>query len=350
MGFLNQSFKVGRLFGIDIYIHMLFVVWAVFRLAQSQNLQFTLVFLMMIYGIVLIHEYGHCLGARWVGGDAHRILLWPLGGIAYPTAPMRPWPQFVTIAAGPIVHPIFCLISGGLVFGLLGEFHLIWLSPLHWMDVTQADAIYQAPRWIFYVEMFYNVNLMLLAFNLLPIFPLDGGQMLRSILWPSMGLNQATVLSCQIGIVGAIGLGILGVTNGFNLILVAIAVMAGMTCFQHLQAARYGALYQDDAYTTAALQSQADSKPLLERLFKIRRPRREPKPTRPATQSPNPNPGGWEAKQNERAKRDAEIDRILKKVKETGMNSLSYIEQQTLKNATAQRQAEEREFQRRSNL
>lgn len=349
MDFLNSSFKLGRLFGIDIYIHILFIVWAGFQLVTTRDLQFTLTFLGMIYAIVLIHEYGHCLGARWVGGDADKILLWPLGGIAYPTAPMRPWPQFVTIAAGPIVHPVFCLISGIYVAMNVGAFELAWLSPFHGMPYFTRNLFDPLSLAV----MFYNVNLLLLAFNLLPIFPLDGGQLLRSILWPYMGLNQATVLSCQIGIVGAIGLGILGVTGGFNLILVAIAIMAGMTCFQHLQAARYGQLWQDDAYTTAAMQSQAKAKPLLERLFKIRRPQRQKTQTtsRPtSTPSANPNPGAWETKQQERADREAEVDRILKKVKENGLNSLSYIEQQTLKNATAQRQEEERDFGRRTNL
>lgn len=346
MDFLNSSFKLGRLFGIDIYIHILFIIWAGFRFVQYPSSE-TVFFLVMIYGIVLIHEYGHCIGARWVGGDAERILLWPLGGIAYPTAPMRPWPQFVTIAAGPIVHPIFCLISGSIIAYNLGGFELSWLSPF---EVVRLRLGAGSPLWLQMMWEFYSINLMLLCFNLLPIFPLDGGQLLRSILWPHMGLNQATVLSCQIGIVGAIGLGVLGLSNGFNLILVAIAAMAGMTCFQHLQAARYGALYQDDIYSTASLQSQANAKPLLERLFKIRRKPRPVKAKPEGRSSANPNPGGWVAKQKERADRDAEIDRILKKVSDSGLSSLSYVEQQMLKNATAQRQREERDFGRKTNL
>lgn len=346
MDFLNSTFKMGRLFGIDIYIHILFILWSGFRLVQAgQGFLNELVFILMIYTIVLIHEYGHCLGARWVGGDAHRILLWPLGGIAYPTAPMRPWPQFVTIAAGPIVHPIFCLISGAFVAFQVGGFNLLWLSPFHGIPLGFSA---NQPELLGFAAMFYNVNLWLLAFNLMPIFPLDGGQMLRSILWPYMGLNKATVLSCQIGLVGAVGFAILGISNG-GFILVAIALMAGMTCYQHLQAARYGNLWQDDVYTATALQSQADSKPLLERLFKIK-VKRNPRDTGSTKKTGvvNPNPGGWEAKQAEQAKREEEVDRILKKVKESGINSLSYIEQQTLINATEQRKADERDFQKRT--
>ena len=68
MDFLNASFRVGRLFGINIRVHILFLIWIVFRLFSAQgNWEFEAAFLGMLFAIVLIHEFGHCFGARSVG-------------------------------------------------------------------------------------------------------------------------------------------------------------------------------------------------------------------------------------------------------------------------------------------
>jgi len=82
---------------------------------------------------------------------------------------------------------------------------------------------------------------------------------------------------------------------------------------------------------------------LWSRLFKSQA--RQPTPARPI-EFPNPNPGGWEATQETRAGADAELDRILKKVSEHGIRSLSYVERQTLERITRERQREEQQFQR----
>ena len=113
MDFLNASFKVGRLFDINVRVHILFVIWIAFRLISGGgNWTEHAMFLGMLFGIVLLHEFGHCFGARSVGGDAENILMWPLGGLAYAHAPMTPWAQFVTVASGPAVNAGFCLLSG----------------------------------------------------------------------------------------------------------------------------------------------------------------------------------------------------------------------------------------------
>ena len=113
MDFLNGSFRVGRLFGITIRVHILFVIWIAWRLiASGDGWQFHAAFLGMLFGIVLLHEFGHCFGARSVGGFAENILMWPLGGLAYAHAPMTPWAQFVTVASGPLVNVGFCVLAG----------------------------------------------------------------------------------------------------------------------------------------------------------------------------------------------------------------------------------------------
>ena len=128
MNLLGASFRIGSLFGVNIRIHILFVIWIAFQLfSDPNNWRGTGLFMAMLFGIILVHEFGHCFGARSVGGDARDIMLWPLGGLAFAQAPMRPWPQFVTVACGPLVNVVFCLISAVALFvggGRLRQFSL----------------------------------------------------------------------------------------------------------------------------------------------------------------------------------------------------------------------------------
>lgn len=108
MDFLNGSFPLFRFAGISVRIHILFILFIGMRLLDGRgNFESELIFLTMLFGVVLLHEFGHCFGARAVGGDAENILLWPLGGLAYANAPMTPWAQFVTVACGPLVNVVF---------------------------------------------------------------------------------------------------------------------------------------------------------------------------------------------------------------------------------------------------
>jgi len=331
MNFLGGAIPVGRVLGITIRIHVLFLLFAGIRLfdaARLGDLRMELLYTALLFGIVLLHEIGHCLGARAVGGHAEDILMWPLGGLAYASAPMRPWPQFVTVAAGPAVNVLFCLVSAGIILAATNG-HL-WppLNPLN--AKWTATGPFRAPEWLVYVQLFYQVNLFLLAFNLLPIFPLDGGQLFQAILWPFIGLQRASILACQVGLVGAALFAYLGLRG--ETILLFIAIFGGLTCWQRLQAARHGMLYEDPVY----IRSGSDGRPFWQRLLGGGRRRR---PERMPSGQINPNPGGWEARQAERAAEEAELDRILKKVSERGIHSLSYVERQTLERITRERQA-----------
>lgn len=338
MNFLNASFRVGRFSGIDVRIHILFVIWAVWRMVDAgQQWPSQAWFMGLLFGIVLVHEFGHCFGARSVGGDARDILLWPLGGLAFAHAPMTPWAQFVTVACGPLVNVVFCLISGVILVALAGTIQVLSLSPF----VAVNDALLPAYPWVGYVVLFYWVNYFLLALNLLPIYPLDGGQLFQCLIWPFVGLQRATQIACQVGIAGCVGFGVWGISGGGGGMLIFIAIFGGFTCYQRLQALKYGMIVDERIATYQAAGRYHRREGFWSRLFKRRRARVN-KPGPPA----NPNPGGWEAKQEESRRLDEELDRILKKVSERGIQSLSYVERQTLEHATRERQKREREYQR----
>jgi Zn-dependent protease len=344
MNFLGGSFRVGQLFGINIRVHMLFVLWIGFSLfGAGSGWKSELAFLTTLFGIVLLHEFGHCFGARAVGGYAENILMWPLGGLAYAHAPMRPWPQFVTVAAGPLVNVILCLLSAGTIFALTGGHVLPSVNPLAMRPIVLVAGPFSAPDWIWYVFTFYQVNLFLLAFNLLPIFPFDGGQLFHAIIWPFVGLQRASIIACMVGLAGCAALAMLGIRQGGGGMLIFIAIFGGFTCWQRLQAARQGLLIEDSPYERFYGPS-FDPRPWWQRMFRVgTRPS-----ARPATplEFPNPNPGGWKAREEEREQTEAELDRLLKKVSEHGVQSLSYVERQTLERITRERQRAEREFQR----
>ncbi len=344
MNFLGGSFKVARLFGVTIRVHVLFLLWIAFELYSAQRgWQREALFLGLLFGIVLLHEFGHCFGARLVGGYADNILMWPLGGLAYAHAPMRPWPQFVTVAAGPLVNVILCLASAATMFALTGGRVLPTVNPLNPdLIVLGAGPVIEPPDWFGYVFTFYHVNLLLLAFNLLPIFPLDGGQLFHAIIWPFVGLQRASIIACQVGLAGCAVLALLGMRRDNSGMLIFIAIFGGLTCWQRLQAARQGWLVEDPVGTR--YDTGRPGAGFWSRLFRSGR-RPAPRPARPI-EYPNPNPGGWEATQETRAGADAELDRILKKVSEHGIRSLSYVERQTLERITRERQREEQQFQR----
>ena len=344
MNFLNGSFRVGRLFGITVRVHILFVLWIAFRLLSAPaDWQFEAAFLGLLFGIVLVHEFGHCFGARTVGGDAENILMWPLGGLAYAHAPMTPWAQFVTVASGPLVNVLFCILSGAVMVAMAGTIKVLGLSPF--AAVKFGAFPLGTPGWIWYVAIFYSVNYFLLALNLLPIYPLDGGQLFQCILWPFVGLQQAMTIACQVGLVGCIGFGLWGLSGGGGM-LIFIAMFGGFTCWQRLKMLKYGMIVDESIkYAPYREYNSNRGQGFFAKIFKLKR-----RPKANSEDFNNPNPGAWDRKIKKEYKLEDDLNRILKKVSEQGLNSLSYIERQTLQKATRERQKRDQEFDRQTRV
>lgn len=338
MDFLNASFKVGRLFDITIRVHILFVFFFLWRLLQAgEDWPVVSVFLALLFGIVLIHEFGHCFGARAVGGNAENILMWPLGGLAYAHAPMTPWAQFVTVACGPLVNLVFCLVSGVILFASTRAWELLLINPFMGLAIPGSGA-----GWLGHMWVFYQVNLLLLAFNLLPIYPLDGGQLFQCLLWPFVGLQRAMTIACQAGLIGCAAFGLWGLSAGGGGMLVFIAIFGGFTCWQRLKMLKYGMIIDERVRFAPYREYKPRQGGFFSRIF---RSKRRPKVSDAGY---NPNPGGWQKKVEEEDRQTDEVDRILKKVHERGIQSLTYVERQTLERATRERR--DREFDRHTRV
>lgn len=318
MNWLDSTFRIGRIGGINLHVHMLFLFWIGYRFLSSGDPAGTAAFMTVLFTIVILHELGHCYGARAVGGDARDILFWPLGGIAFAGAPMRAWEQFVTVAAGPAVNVVICIVTGLILVGGGGE---VSISPFGGaLRAADGGAVQ------IWAQRFYNVSLVLFYFNMLPIFPMDGGQLLRTILWPFMGLRSSTMICCQLGIVGAILLAVWGFQGG-NFIMIMIALFGGMEAFKHYMLAKHGQLVDETFGGVGGVGRVHNRRSVWDRWFGKRN-------GGDRTAAQNPNPGGWERKQTELERLDREVDRILEKVHQQGTDSLTYSERNTLERAS----------------
>jgi len=181
--------------GIDVYLHWSWFIVAIIEVAYLRTRYTSLVWCALdylaLFMIVLLHEFGHALACRQVGGVAREILLWPLGGVAVVDPPQRPGPILWSIAAGPLVNvvllaPLWALGGHDLVARVQGTPH------------PQSDAV----TWVVSV---LSIDIALIAFNILPIYPLDGGQILRSLLWFALGRGRSLQVSTVIGFMGAGG-------------------------------------------------------------------------------------------------------------------------------------------------
>ncbi len=169
------SFRLLRVAGIDVFVHWSWFLVAALEVQFGshvyQSRTWHVVSYLTFFFIVLLHEFGHALACRSVGGEANRIVLWPLGGVAYVSPPPRPGPVLWSIAAGPLVNVLLAPV-------LLGLFFLVCESPGSWPLDHDAD------RYLFFT---FVANLIMLLFNLLPIYPLDGGQIAHALLWFFVG-------------------------------------------------------------------------------------------------------------------------------------------------------------------
>lgn len=220
----NGSIRLFRFSGIDLFLHWSWFLVAFYEIQSGlvghySSVTWRVLEYLSLFLIVMLHEFGHALACRQVGGVANQIVLWPLGGVAYVNPPPRPGATLWSIAAGPLVNVVLLP-----VLYALG----MWGKSLGWAGMADAHALLRA---------IWEIDLGLLVFNILPIYPLDGGQILRALLWFAMGrarsLMVATIVGF-IGIAGFIGLAVWIHSTWF----IIIAVFMLLNCWSGLQHAR----------------------------------------------------------------------------------------------------------------
>ncbi|HVC48318.1 MAG TPA: site-2 protease family protein [Terracidiphilus sp.] len=220
----NGSLHLTRVAGIDLYLHWSWFVVAIIevemRRGDYRSVIWNVLEYLALFGIVVVHEFGHALACRQVGGRADTIMLWPLGGVAYVDPPPRPGPVLWSIAAGPLVNVALMPVLGGAWFAARS------------MGLAQT----QPDFYTFLVNVAW-INVILLAFNILPVYPLDGGKILWALLWFWLGKGRSLLVSAWIGVAGTVGLLLLGLWWG-SIWTILIAAYLLMSCWQSIKVAR----------------------------------------------------------------------------------------------------------------
>jgi Zn-dependent protease/CBS domain-containing protein len=221
---MRWSFRIARIAGIDVKLHLTFLLVPLFfgyRAYAITDGSVTAVFealllLLLLFGSVLLHEFGHALAARHYGIQTADITLLPIGGVArLERMPEEPLQELFVAVAGPLVNVVIILGLGTI---------------LGWEAVWEAagSRFEEAPE-SFAVLFLMVVNVNLLLFNLIPAFPLDGGRVLRALLTLWLGHARATRTAASIGQIFAVIFGLAGLGalppyfTAFNPMLLLIA-------------------------------------------------------------------------------------------------------------------------------
>jgi len=209
------SWKIGRVAGIDVYMHgtfLILLVWVgVSHYLQRRQLADAgagVVFILVLFAIIVLHELGHALTARHYGIRTRDITLLPIGGVArLEKMPDDPKQELLVALAGPAVNVALAALLAGLV------------TPTAWQDI----------RWVGgdFLSKLLWVNVTLAVFNLIPAFPMDGGRALRAVLAMRMDYVRATQIAAHIGQGLAVVFGLVGLFSNPFLVFIALFVWVG---------------------------------------------------------------------------------------------------------------------------
>jgi len=281
---MNWALPLFRAFGVRVRLHLFYPIFALGMILRVLTLDgsvvtwqdATLLIAVVPFFVILLHEFGHIFAARSVGWEGEDILMWPLGGLAFVTGPREWKAHTVTAAGGPLVNVVVCFVAAVALAGAgflptlnpisnpflldvknyrdgktytgpyeLRQYHPNTEPPLLAFPTDGKKAINKpevlaekaaesrldralAPTWVTWTNRVFWVSWVLLLFNLLPAFPLDGGQILQGLIWWRSDYRRGTTVACTSGyVVGAV---FLVLSIGFN-----EALLMGLALFMLFQ-------------------------------------------------------------------------------------------------------------------
>jgi len=215
---MTWSFRIARILGTDVKVHFTFLLlvawWAIsgYQEGGPSGAVHATVLLLSLFTCVTLHEFGHILMARRFGVRTPDVILLPIGGVArLERIPDKPKEELLIALAGPFVTLVLAAVFYG------------WLV-LTGQPITPSDELAHAPLVVALLVM----NVILLVFNLIPAFPMDGGRVLRALLASKLGFVRATRIAASIGQGLAIPAGVYGLFKPEPmLVLIALFVFLG---------------------------------------------------------------------------------------------------------------------------
>jgi Zn-dependent protease len=391
---MSWALPVFRAFGIQVKLHIFFIIITLglfLRVVMADynpisSLDVFLFTIVLLFGVILLHEFGHAFAARGVGGDSKEILIWPLGGLAFVEVPHNPRALFLVTAAGPMVNVVICVAAaaalsvGGflpnlnpvsnpyvskihnfrdgrdytsiyglrlykagtnepvptpedwfekIVKGMGGLRDRVAFPPADNADVAATEAARGneralAPAWAVWLNRTFWLSWVLLLFNLIPAYPLDGGQMLQAAIWARTDYRRGVVVAAYTGYVVAV-----------VFLLVSIwkneALFMGLALFMLYQASMKLYLLETEGgefgydFSAGYTSLEKDDEPAA-------------KPRRPGFFT-----RWWQARRarklarelEQRQKDEQRMDQLLEKIAQSGKNSLTDEERRFLERVSA---------------
>jgi Zn-dependent protease len=392
---MSWSVPAFRAFGVQVRVHIFFFIITIGlflrQLSQLYGVWWLDIFLLtvvVLFGSVLLHEFGHCFGARYVGGEARDILIWPLGGLAFTDIPNRWRALFTTVAAGPGVNVAVCLICA-LVMGASG--YLPNLNPLadpyraevasyshnrtetshyggvlykpgtgerpsdkeidarrdaymahhavKWTPRPTDPAAYRAyvaemgfewgvaPAWVVWAQRIFWLNWLLFLFNLIPAYPLDGGQLLQSLVWARTDHRRGVVVASYTGFAFAVIFLIVSIIVNESLFLGLALFMLYSASVRLMQLETEEGPFGYDFSAGYTSLEKDDEEPA-------------PRPKRPGVVK-----RWWDARKARKIAREAEqrqrederVDALLEKIARSGKGALTEEEKRFLERVSTRR-------------
>ncbi|MDB5570271.1 MAG: protease [Hyphomicrobiales bacterium] len=226
---LPWSLTVGHLGGTAVRIHITFLLllawigYAAWRTGGADAAWSGVAFMLLLFACVLAHEFGHILMARRFGIQTPDVVLLPIGGVAsLERMPERPGEQLAVAVAGPAVNVVIAAVL------------LIYLNATSdTTAVSEGLSRVEDPN-VSLLARLASANIFLVAFNMLPAFPMDGGRVLNALLAMRMEKRRAMQISARIGQMMALAFGFAGLLWGHPL-LIFIAIFVYMAAAAEAQ-------------------------------------------------------------------------------------------------------------------
>jgi len=215
---MGSSLKIASVYGIEVRIHVSFLLvlgffwFQYYQLGGVSGAIQGVLFILILFACVTLHEFGHAFAARAFGIRTRDITLYAIGGVArLNRIPDKPWQELIVAIAGPLVNVV---IAGVLFF------------VTHVTAGIQDVEFLENPR----IEMLDKVawaNVFLILFNLIPAFPMDGGRVLRALLAMVMPYARATQIAAWVGQGLAFVFAVFGFFYNPILIFIAFTIFVG---------------------------------------------------------------------------------------------------------------------------
>jgi Zn-dependent protease len=226
---MSWSLNIGKVAGTVVRLHItfvLFLAWIFVSNYASSGATIawnSLLFVVLLFLCVLLHEFGHIFTARAFGVPTPYVTLLPIGGVAQlERIPEEPWEEFLIAIAGPAVNVV---IAGALIAFTHANPRASAAMGIDDMQIPMVDRL-------------AALNLFLALFNLIPAFPMDGGRVLRAALASRIGFVRATERAASIGQFTAFVLGFIGLFHNPILVFVAVFVYLAAASEAHSVALR----------------------------------------------------------------------------------------------------------------